>query len=145
MTWKSEAGLRPTAALEGWPNTPGPTSTQTTSVASTQLAASPARGPSKCACRCSHEPTDTATLSQATVQAAWASVRRLDLRTVRPSPFVRTLAQAVVVLVALVGLAFGVQAAFLNVPSNAELVAVDALKALARYHVMDSTEQLSAR
>jgi len=40
------------------------------------------------------------------------------LRTVRPSTFVRTLAQAVVVLVALVGLAFGVQAAFLNVPST---------------------------
>jgi hypothetical protein len=45
----------------------------------------------------------------------------------------------------LVGLAFGVQAAFLSVPSNAQLLAVDALKALARYHVMGSTEQLSAR
>jgi hypothetical protein len=58
---------------------------------------------------------------------------------------VRTLVQAVVVLVVLVGIAFGVQAAFLKVPSNAQLVAVDALKALARYHIMDSTEQLSAR
>ena len=72
-------------------------------------------------------------------------MRRLDFRTVGPSPFVRTLVQAAVVLVVLVGLAFGVQAAFLNVPSNAQLVAVDALKALARYHVMDSTEQLSTR
>ncbi len=57
----------------------------------------------------------------------------------------RTLGQAAAVLVLLVGLAFGVQAALLNVPSNAQLVAVDALKALARYHVMGSTEQLSAR
>ena len=55
------------------------------------------------------------------------------------------LVQAAVLLVVLVGLAFGVQAAFLNVPSNAQLVAVDALKALARYHVMDGTEQLSTR
>ena len=145
MTWKSEAGLRPTAALAGWTNTAGPTSTHTTSAASAQLTASPARGRSRCACRCSHGLTDTATLSQATVQAAWTSVRRLDFRTVGPSPFVRTLVQAAVVLVVLVGLAFGVQAAFLNVPSNAQLVAVDALKALARYHVMDSTEQLSTR
>jgi len=67
------------------------------------------------------------------------------LRTVRPSPLVRTIVQATVVLVVLVGLAFGVQAALLNVPSNAQLVAVDALKALERYHVMDSTEQLSRR
>jgi hypothetical protein len=55
------------------------------------------------------------------------------------------LVQAAAVLLVLVGLAFGVQAAFLNVPSKAQLLAVDALKALARYHVMDSTEQLSAR
>jgi hypothetical protein len=53
--------------------------------------------------------------------------------------------QATAALFVLVGLAFGVQAAFLNVPSNAQLLAVDALKALARYHVMGSTEQLSAR
>jgi hypothetical protein len=52
--------------------------------------------------------------------------------------------QATAALFVLVGLAFGVQAAFLNVPSNAQLLAVDALKALARYHVMGSTEQLSA-
>jgi hypothetical protein len=58
---------------------------------------------------------------------------------------VRTVVQAAGVLVVLVGLAFGVQAALLNVPSNAQLVAVDALKTLARYHVMGSTEQLSAR
>lgn len=64
---------------------------------------------------------------------------------VRPSRFVRTLVQAAAVLFVLVGLAFGVQAAFLKVPSNAELLAVDALKALAQYHVMGSTEQLSAR
>src|SRR2546428_123887 len=95
--------------------------------------------------QCRHRPPDPATLLQATVQAAWIAVRRLDLRTVRPSPLVRTLVQATVVLVVLVGIAFGVQAALLNVPSNAQLVAVDALKALARYHVMDSTEQLSAR
>lgn len=57
----------------------------------------------------------------------------------------RTLVQAAVVLVALVGLAFGVQAALLKVPSKAQLVAVDALKALARYHVMGSTERLSTR
>jgi hypothetical protein len=55
------------------------------------------------------------------------------------------LVQAAAVLLVLVGLAFGVQAAFLNVPSKAQLLAVDALKALARYHVMGSTEQLSAR
>jgi hypothetical protein len=53
--------------------------------------------------------------------------------------------QATAALFVLVGLAFGVQAAFLKVPSNAQLLAVDALKALARYHVMGSTEQLSAR
>jgi hypothetical protein len=64
---------------------------------------------------------------------------------VRPPRFVRTLVQAAAVLFVLVGLAFGVQAAFLNVPSNGQLLAVDALKALARYHVMDSTEQLNAR
>jgi hypothetical protein len=51
----------------------------------------------------------------------------------------------VAVVLALIGLAFGVQAAFLNVPSKAQLLAVDAVKALARYHVMGSTEQLSAR
>jgi hypothetical protein len=67
------------------------------------------------------------------------------LRTVRPAPLLRTLGQAAVVLFLLVGLAFGIQAAFLNVPSNAQLVAVDALKALARYHVMGSTEQLTAQ
>ena len=63
----------------------------------------------------------------------------------RPSLLVRTLVQAAAVLLVLIGLAFGVQAAFLNVPSNAQLLAVDALKALSRYHVMDSTEHLSAR
>ena len=70
---------------------------------------------------------------------------RLDLRTVRPSPLVRTLVQAAVILVVLVGIAFGVQAALLKVPSNAQLVAVEALKTLGRYHIMDSTEHLSAR
>ena len=65
--------------------------------------------------------------------------------TVRPSGSVRTLVQAAAVLFVLVGLAFGVQAAFLKVPSNEQLLAVDALKALARYHVMGSTQQVSAR
>jgi hypothetical protein len=53
--------------------------------------------------------------------------------------------QAAAVLFVLVGLAFGVQAVFLKVPSSAQLLAVDALKALAGYHVMGSTEQLNAR
>jgi hypothetical protein len=50
----------------------------------------------------------------------------------------------VAVLLALGGIAFGVQAASLNRPSSAQLLAVDAVKALSRYHVMGSTEQLSA-
>src|SRR5207247_6032948 len=68
-----------------------------------------------------------------------------DVVTFWRPPRVRTVVQAAGVLVVLVGLAFGVQAALLNVPSDAQLVAVDALKTLARYHVMGSTEQLSAR
>ena len=65
--------------------------------------------------------------------------------TLRPSSPVRTLVQATVVLVALVGLAFGLQAALLKVPSRAQLLAVEALKALSRYHVMSGTEQMSWR
>jgi len=86
------------------------------------------------------------TSCEAAKAAAASRGRRDSIRqTVRPSGFVRTLAHAAAVLFALVGLAFGVQAAFLNVPSSAQLLAVAALKALARYRVMGSTEQFNAR
>lgn len=137
--------MRPTAALEGWINTQGPTSKETTRAASAQLTPSPTPDRSSCACRCIQGITDTATLSQATVEAARLVAWGLHLRAVRSSPFVRALAQAAAVLLVVVGLAFGAQAAFLKVPSRAQLLAVDALKALARYHVMGSTEELSAR
>jgi hypothetical protein len=45
---------------------------------------------------------------------------------------------------ALIGLAFGVQAAILRLPSHAQLVAVEALKELSRYQAMSSTERISA-
>jgi hypothetical protein len=86
------------------------------------------------------------TSCEAAKVAAASRGRRDSIRqTVRPSGFVRTLAHAAAVLFALVGLAFGVQAAFLNVPSSAQLLAVAALKALERYRVMGSTEQFNAR
>src|SRR5262249_12613268 len=60
MTWKSDAGLRPTAAFEGCRKTPGPTSKPATSAASAQLTPSPTPGRSGCACRCMPRLTDAA-------------------------------------------------------------------------------------
>jgi hypothetical protein len=58
---------------------------------------------------------------------------------------VRTVLHAGVVLAAVIGGAFGVQAALLPSPSHEELLAVDALKNLARYQAMSSTEQIGTR